>query len=465
MTAQSSDIRNAAINELDQRRRDLEVRPDRDTAQVKPGIEVGNTGLEVFGGIISGDIVEHNQAWMSDKRYKIADRMRRGDGTCAALLMALTLPILSTEVHVEARVPRDGSKPDSAVEDAADLVYEAMLGDHMERTFEGFLREALSLHFAYGHYPFEKVFAPIETGEFSGAMGWQEFAPRHPSTITEWNFDSNGRLKGILQEAYNPATGDIEVTPIEAGKLIMFTHQEEAGNPLGQSVFRPAWKHWTYKDGFYAVQAIAVERQGVGTPYAKYPKGTSDDDVDAAEQMLQNVQAHEQSYFVFPEDWEVGFIDMGAGGTIDPMLGVEHHDHMIVKSFLAGFLGLPQDGRGSYALSEDSSSFFTYSLQFAANHVAAVLNRKAIAQMVEYNMPNLPYYPRLRFDRVGAVELANLMEGLSFLARDGVLTPDIGLENVIRDLMNLPPVDEGTFEEAREVPEVESSSPPPASGA
>jgi len=36
---------------------------------------------------------------------------------------------------------------------------------------------------------------------------------------------------------------------------------------------------------------------------------------------------------------------------------------------LAGFMNLPQDGRGSYALSSDASGFFNFSLQTSANFV------------------------------------------------------------------------------------------------
>jgi len=459
MTA--SDIRSAAVDELN--RREL-AEGGKKPKSLKPGVEVGGTGLEVFGGIISGEISEHNTDWDGEKRYKIVDRMRRGDATCAATLLAITLPIISTEVHIEARKGPKDAAPDPIVEEAAEFIHEALFGDTMQTSWESWAREA-ALCFAYGHYLFEKVYAPIEQGEFQGAMGWSSFAPRHPRTVSEWKFDKNNRLIGIEQQFINAASGSQETKDIDVAKMLVCTHDSEAGNPMGTSVLRPAWKHWKYKDGFYAVQAIAIERQGAGTPFAQYPQGTGDPDIDKAEEMLQNFQAHEQSYVTYAEDWNVGFLDMGSGSVLDPSKAIEHHDSMISKSILAGFLGLPQDGKGSYALSEDQSGFFQYSLQHAANNLASIINRQGIPDLLRVNYPDLPTYPRLRFDRIGSVSLGKLLEGLSSLARDGVLTTDLGLENRVRELYNLPTIDEADFEaEAEPEPDSGVSGTAPVEG-
>ena len=67
------------------------------------GVEIGSTGLEVFSGVLGGDIVEHNRDWEGTERFNIVDRMRRGDSTCAATLAAVTLPVVATEFHVDAK--------------------------------------------------------------------------------------------------------------------------------------------------------------------------------------------------------------------------------------------------------------------------------------------------------------------------------------------------------------------------
>ena len=438
-----TDIRLASVQEDGDLRSLRESKPRRGR---RPA-QIGYTGLEVFGSVLTGEIVEHNREWFGKNRFKIVDRMRKGDATCAATLMSIALPIVSTDVIIETRQGADVHKPDPIVQEAADFVY-ANLFEHMEESWNSFLREAF-LFMAYGHYSFEKVFGSIEHGEYQGAMGWKEFAPRHPSTFEFYDFDRHGHFKGVEQQAFSTDDSTYKNEYLPLDKLIWFTNQKEAGNPLGVSVLRPAWKHWKYKDGFYAVQAIAVERQGAGVPYAQYPQGTKSGDVDDAEEMLQNIQAHEQSYITYEEGWEVGFVQMGAGTVLDPKDAIEHHDQMIPKSILAGFLNLTQGDRGSFALSSDSSGFFTYSIQQTANYLAGVLN-KHVQELLDMNYPNLPAYPRLRFNKVGHISLDKIITGIQQLGADGFITPTLELENHIRAMLNLPSVDLEEIEEEEE---------------
>lgn len=406
-------------------------------------IEVGHTGLEVFSGIITGDSVEHNRDWIGKGRYKWPDRMRKGDATCAATLAALALPVVSTDVEIETRQGADSHRPDPIVKEAADFINQNLF-DQMSRSWYSWLREVF-LYQAYGHYAFEKIFTEIKSGDFKGAMGWKEFAPRHPSTFEYYWFDDHGHFRGVQQQALTTESNSYVTKDIDISKMLWFTHQEEAGNPLGTSVLRPAYKHWKYKDGFYSVQAIAVERQGAGIPYAKYPTGAKSTDVDEAEEMLQNIQAHEQSYITFDAEWEVGFVDMGQGKVLDPKDAIEHHDQMIPKSILAGFLNLTQGDRGSFALSSDSSGFFTYSIQQTAGLIAGVIN-EAIKELLDYNYPNLPSYPKLRFNKVGHISVEKILDELSKLGAQGFITPTVDLENHIRDLLNLPSLGIEDFE-------------------
>lgn len=453
----TDDIRSAARGELD--RRDLqETVISRPRGRKK--VESGYTGLEVFGDIISGDIVEHNPEWKDKKRYDVVDRMRKGDATCAATLMAIALPIISTDVVVEARHGADVEAPtDKIVEEAADFVH-YQLFECLERPWNELLRE-IFLFMAYGHYAFEKIYKTIDHGEYSGATGWANFAPRHPRTFEGWYFNKHGSFLGVRQETHTPDGQWLKVDlPIE--DLIWFTHQSEAGNPLGVSIFRPAYKHWKYKDGFYAVQAIAIERQGAGVPYGKYPEGTKDSDIDELEEMLQNIQAHEQSYVLSEENWDVGFLDMGSAKILDPQEAIDHHDSMIPQSILAGFLNLTKGTKGSYALSSDSSGFFNYSIQNVANLIAGILNKQAIPDLLDKNYPNLPYYPKLSFNKVGHISLEKIIDGISKLGSTGMLTPTIEVENYVRALMNLPTIEVSDYEEHKEEEQEQNQPQHPA---
>lgn len=460
--AEIVDLRAVAASELvrraESKANDAELQLRQQYLDSKSGPEIGGTGLKVFNGVIDE---EHNRDWQTPTLYDTVDKMRKGDATIASIGLAISLPILATQVHIEAKAAKD-EKPDPIVEEAAEFVHDNLFsGTMMKRSWNDILRESM-LYLYYGHYPFEIVYQEVGSGRWDGAIAWKKFGPRHPRTITEWQVDRFGELSYVRQQIM-AAEFPLDVT-IPADKLLLFTNQPEAGNPLGVSMLRPAYKHWRYKDGFYAVQAIAIERQGAGTPYGKYPAGTPGPEKDKLEQMLQNIQAHEQSYFAYEEDWEVGFVDMGASSVLDPAKAIEHHDGQIAKAVLASFMQLPQDGKGSFALSSDQSGFFNFSLNQVAQTIAAVWNQHAIPKMLDFNYPNLPQYPRLRFDRVGHISIDKILDHVAKLAEKGILTSDIDLENRVRDILNLPPVDEETFEEEREPEEPVAPVQPAAPG-
>ena len=145
MTSNVFDIQRAAVDELE--RRELS-HPDSNetTRSARKGPEIGSTGLKVFGGIITE---EHNKAWQQPELYITVDKMRKGDATVASILLAITLPILATEVRVDAKTP-DGSKPDPIVQEAAEFIqYNLFSGEVMTRDFLSLLRETM-LFLAYG---------------------------------------------------------------------------------------------------------------------------------------------------------------------------------------------------------------------------------------------------------------------------------------------------------------------------
>lgn len=438
----SPDLRVIASQELE--RRDLA----QDDKKPSRRIESGITGLEVFGGVISGAFADHNRDWVGRNRFDIVDRMRKGDATCHATLMALTLPILSTEMHVESRRHSRDNEPPAIVKEAADFIHHQIF-DSGSVDWDEWLREAL-LYLAFGHYVFEPVWEEISSGPYAGAVGIDTLSPRHPRSIEGWNFNRNGRLVSIKQQGMRTGTEEFFDRDISVDKLIVLTNGPEAGNPLGTSVFRPAYKHWKYKDGYYAVQAIAIERQGAGTPYGKHPAGTKDEELDKAEETLQNLQAHEQSYVMFPEDWEMGFLDMGGNSVLDPQLAINHHDALIPKTVLGQFLGLAQGNTGSFALSEDNSRFFNFTLQATAKYVASHWNRKIIPRLVKWNFGDVPFMPQLRFDSIGHINLKDLVDGIAKLGEKGMMMNSVETENHVREVLNLPPITEDKWEEERE---------------
>jgi predicted nucleic acid-binding Zn-ribbon protein len=184
---------------------------------------------------------------------------------------------------------------------------------------------------------------------------------------------------------------------------------------------------------------MAMERQGLGVPYAKKPTGGSTpEEEQQMEEALQNLRANEKGFVMFREGWEIGFLDMKSGTIKNPTQMIQHHDRQISKNVLAQFLELGSGNGGSWALSQDQSKLFLLSLEAVANYIADNINKFVIKKLVDFNFPNVENYPKLCFDKIGNVNFSALMVALQQGIQSKIITPDAKLEEYLRDVMDLP---------------------------
>jgi hypothetical protein len=134
------------------------------------------------------------------------------------------------------------------------------------------LRQAL-LMLVFGHMYFEQVYRVDEGGT---AAHLRKLAPRPPKTIERIDVAPDGGLVAIKQ--YWTSTTE-QPKPIPVDRLVAYVHDREGGNWLGNSLLRPAYKHWLIKDRLLRVQAQTIERNGMGIPLYKGQDGASTDDL------------------------------------------------------------------------------------------------------------------------------------------------------------------------------------------
>ena len=96
----------------------------------KNGLELGRAGTESFHGFISEDF---NSDFHGLKAIKIFDEMRKTDGTVAAVLKALKLPIRAAEFSIQ---PVDA---EDATEVAIAEFVRKNLFENLQGGFDGFL--------------------------------------------------------------------------------------------------------------------------------------------------------------------------------------------------------------------------------------------------------------------------------------------------------------------------------------
>ena len=381
--------------------------------------EIGDSGTSIIDGYITED---HNTKLQGSLGIQIFDEMRKSDGTVKAAVLATSLPIRRANWFIEQ------ASEDTKDEEVKDFVSKCLF-DLMTVTWADLLRQSL-LMLPFGVMVFEKVFE-VQNIEGKDYIVWRKLAPRMPKSISSWVME-NGK-DGVQQ-----LTSDGNTVNIPLEKLLIFINEKEGDNWWGNSILRPAYKHWFMKDAFYKIDAIAFERQGLGVPVASLPSGYTPADEEKAKTILKNMRAHDQGYLIKPAGYEIEFMDMKGSATRDPSKSIQHHNREIVKSVLAHFLELGAGGSGSRALSTDQSDLFLQSLEAVANVVVDVFNKYAIPQLVDLNFDNIKQYPKLQYNGISRVDIEKLSKAYQQLSQSGAVEAIDADEQYFRELMSLP---------------------------
>jgi phage gp29-like protein len=136
---------------------------------------------------------------------------------------------------------------------------------------------------------------------------------------------------------------------------------------------------------------------------------------------------------------------------------------------LADFIFLGHDHAGSWALSSDKTELFAIAIGAFLDIICETFNSQGIPQLIDINgehFSGITEYPRMTH---GDIEDANITEVASFI-KDmtgiGVLVPDDGLEDYIRQVGHLPErtADDRDMDERRKEQQQQNQPPETAAG-
>ena len=110
------------------------------------------------------------------------------------------------------------------------------------------------------------------------------------------------------------------------------------------------------------------------------------------------------------------------------------------KAFMAQFLelGMSSGGTGSYALSNDLSDFFLGGIEHIANAICGPINKKIIPDLIKMNRGPRKSYPRLCARGISDKAGKELAEVLGIFSEKKLITPDMVLEEHLRERYGLP---------------------------
>lgn len=397
-------------------------------------IEIGKSGTIIQNGMITAE--EYNRVLTYKQAIMKYDIMRRSDSGIRSTLQVCKLPILSTTWTFTPAMQPDGTIS-PADQEIADFCNREFFKRNIN--FHDFLRQALTM-FDFGFSIFEKVYEPTE---FNGKtrIGIKKIASRKQVTIYAWT-QSDGQ-PGITQKTIN------ESFDIPAQKIIIFTHDKEGDNYEGISLLRYVYKDWDIKDKLTLVEAIALEKMAVGVPVIKQDPAAptavpNPNDIQDAELALKSFRANDQGYLKTPPGMLIEMLDMKASTTKDVLPYLNYLDSRISKSVLAGFMEIGgSSGSGAKALAQDLTSLFMKSEEAVANVIKATIMEQMVHELCDMNFSDLPNgYPELNYGTIGDEDLTVFSTAINQLMTAGALTPDLELEDRIREITGLPAMSE-----------------------
>jgi hypothetical protein len=403
----------------------------------------GAVGTANFAGFIR-DLGEYNPILEGRNAFLIYEKMRRSDADVKAALMACKLPIRAADYQI---VPgRKENEPGfELAKKIADEVRENLLGGlesptstgcWVTQNFEAVKENALlcldfgcAAHEDLWHIDGDKV-------------RLRKLAPRLPYTFYRYHVDEDGESLLYLEQYGYRGNNFVNVL-VPAEKIAYFVNDMEGAYFYGRSVLRAAYQHWYIKSQIYRIDAISIERNGLGVPTIKQGPNVSAEDRKAAQNWVQMLAAHESTGLSLPNGWE--FALTGITGRIrDPQASIQHHSEMIMRSVLANFLALGTTQTGSRALGGSMRDFFYLSLEALSRKIDETISSTSIRRLVNYNYTAKPGtalpYPRLVTSNIIVINPLELLEVAKDVGKFEVdlLQPDNDTENWIRKKCGLP---------------------------
>lgn len=293
----------------------------------------------------------------------------------------------------------------------------------------------------YGHSVFEQV-ARIDP---AGRARLRKLAWRPQRTISKWDVAADGGLVAIEQGAAVGFSGAVKL-PVD--RLVVYSHKRRGGAWTGRSILRTAHKFWLLKDRMLRVQAMSVDRTGLGVPTYT---GAEPLEMWTLDEQKAFIEAERRAGLAIAKQYRSGeeagaSIPFGAKLDIKGVTGnlpdadkvIRYYDEQTARSVLANFLSLGgENSRGSFALGSTFADFFIQSLQATATFLADVLTQHVVEDLVDWNAGPDARAPRIVCDDIGSKHPATA-EAITQLVNSGAIQPDPELEDFLRTAYGIP---------------------------
>lgn len=410
---------------------------------VKP--EIGRVGQQRYGGVFYEEFLSELRG---QRGIRVYQEMSENDDIIGSILFAIKMLIRGVHWNVQ---PASAEEPDKKCAEFID----SCLYD-MEDSWTGTLSEILSF-LVYGWSAHEIVYKrrmgrnrnpQLNSKYKDGLIGWQKLPIRAQETLYQWEYGGRDDLMGMTQMP--PPDFGLITIPIE--KLLLFRTESRKGNPEGRSILRNAYRSYYFKKRFQEIEGIGIERDLAGLPVLVAPENTdiwsNDPDIvrtrTLAEALVKNIRRDSMEGIVLPAGWDLKLLSTGGKRNFDTNATIDRYDTRMAMTVLADFvlLGHQNVGSfGSFALSDNKTEIFALAVGTFLDVICEEFNKKAIPDLVDLNgdcFSAIRDYPTLTHGDIETQDLLKLGDFIQKMTGIGVLQPDAGLEDFVRQQAGLP---------------------------
>lgn len=311
--------------------------------------------------------------------------MRRLDGQARALYRLMVLPIRAALTASEF-VPADGGEAEAEFMDQVFNLPPSQGG--MTVTFHRFMDYLLGALFE-GFSAFEKVFWIPKYGPLKGKVSLKKLAHRPSDTVT-FVGDKNGSFAGFRQRT-NFAGKTVDVY-IPNQYAFYYAAQETERRFYGVSFFQSAFPHYDAKIRLYYTAHLAAQRSAVGTRVGTVPANASKAAKTEFQQALSNLAVAQ--WIMTPDGFKVDVLR--EGGSYDFLGLINHHNHMMSQSILAGFFdsdtgGGKNESGSLVSFAQPGNDMFVLMLRAIMDDIANQINHYIIPQLIDFNFEGAKY--------------------------------------------------------------------------
>lgn len=428
--------------------------------------EVGRIGQRRYNGVIYEEFLSELRGKRGIETYR---EMSENDDVIGSILFAIEMLVRQANWNIQ---PGGNTTKDR---EAAAFVESCM--DDMQDTWIDTISEILSF-LTYG-WSYHEIVYKWRMGHTKdnrtrskyndGLIGWMKLPIRAQETLYQWEYDEEDNLLGMTQMP--PPHFRLYTIPIN--KALLFRTKSRKNNPEGRSILRNAYRSWYFKRRIQEIEGIGIERDLAGLPVIYGPEGldlwdkTIPNNIEALaglESMVRNIRRDEMEGVVLPYGYKLELLSSGGTRQFDTNAIIDRYDTRIAMTVLADFIFLGHQQTGSWALSSDKTELFAMACGAFLDIICETFNNQGIPSLIDMNgqhFAGMTEYPKMTHGDIEDADITKVSTFIKDMTGIGVLIPDDGLEDYIRQVGHLPErtMDSREWEAKRERQQNQSQPP------